>query len=76
MVTRKKDRPVYAMSLQGGTNKVIERLPVLVEGNIVGSVDFQHSALNFFRLRKCWLPPRAWGSKHEESETAGHLAQK
>lgn len=80
MVTRKKDRPIYAMSLRGGFGKIIERggIQSLWKGNMTSVLHrFPYSALNFYVYENTLDVLTGMRDRHEEeSETAGNLARR
>jgi hypothetical protein len=80
LVTRKKDRPIYAMSLRGGFSKVIERggYQSLWKGNMTSVLHrFPYSALNFFVYENTLDFLTGMRDRHEEeSEKASHLARR
>ena len=80
MVTTKLDRPKYAMTLQGGFSKIIERGGIisLWKGNMTSVIHrFPYSAINFFVYENTLDVLAGYRSSHlEKNETAGHLARR
>jgi solute carrier family 25 (mitochondrial phosphate transporter), member 23/24/25/41 len=82
MVTTKHDRPKYAMSLQGGFQKIIDRggWKSLWRGNMTSVLHrFPYSAINFYvyeHTLDTLTGMRSASSRDEKIETVGNLARR
>jgi solute carrier family 25 (mitochondrial phosphate transporter), member 23/24/25/41 len=83
MVTTKHDRPKYAMSLQGGFQKIIDRggWKSLWRGNMTSVLHrFPYSAINFYvyeHTLDTLTGMRSASRQYDETiETVGHLARR
>lgn len=80
MVTTKSTRPKYAMNIQGGFQKIVERggIKSLWKGNMTSVLHrFPYSAINFYVYENTLdMLVGLHRSQQEPSETVGHLSRR